>query len=390
MAAILVIDPSRSMRSTLKERLEYEGYTIDVAEDTISGMTVYAAKQFDLVLCGQPDSPLRLSTPWIRLSHDSSPESAVMAMQQGAIDFITKPINMNRLLETIKKCLAAGQMEAEKKGEHIDTSIEEAIQVRRPRATHIRVNRIVGDSEPMVHLNRLIDKVAPTDARVLIMGSNGTGKELVARWLHEKSRRCEGPFVEVNCAAIPGELIESELFGHEKGAFTSAIKQRKGKFEQANNGTLFLDEIGDMSLAAQAKVLRVLQEHKITRVGSDRDIDVNVRVVAATNKNIPREIGRGEFREDLYHRLSVIVIEVPSLVERIDDIPLLVDHFLETLCAEYSVPLKKIDSEAIEELKRMPWTGNIRELRNVIERLVILCDDKITVDEVKMYAYGLK
>ena len=236
----------------------------------------------------------------------------------------------------------------------------------------------------------MIDKVAPTDARVLIMGANGTGKELVARWLHEKSRRRDGPFVEVNCAAIPSELIESELFGHEKGAFTSAVKQRKGKFEQAHNGTLFLDEIGDMSLPAQAKVLRVLQERKITRVGSDRDIDVNVRVLAATNKDIPREISRGEFREDLFHRLSVIIIRVPTLAERIDDIPILVDHFLETICGEYNVPVKKIEAEALAELQKLPWTGNIRELRNVVERLVILCENTITVDDVKMYANGLQ
>lgn len=366
MANILVIDPSRSMRNTLKERLEYEGHAVEVAEDTISGMTVYANRHFDLLLCGQPDSPLRTSTPWIRLSHDSSPESAVLAMQQGAVDFVTKPINMNRLLDAVRKGLA------------------------KTPAARSHVGRIVGESVPVKRLNTLIDKVAPTDARVLIMGANGTGKELVARWLHEKSRRRDGPFVEVNCAAIPSELIESELFGHEKGAFTSAVKQRKGKFEQAHNGTLFLDEIGDMSLPAQAKVLRVLQERKITRVGSDRDIDVNVRVLAATNKDIPREISRGEFREDLFHRLSVIIIRVPTLAERIDDIPILVDHFLETICGEYNVPVKKIEAEALAELQKLPWTGNIRELRNVVERLVILCENTITVDDVKMYANGLQ
>ena len=267
---------------------------------------------------------------------------------------------------------------------------EEVVPVRRVRAARSHVGRIVGESVPVKRLNTLIDKVAPTDARVLIMGANGTGKELVARWLHEKSRRRDGPFVEVNCAAIPSELIESELFGHEKGAFTSAVKQRKGKFEQAHNGTLFLDEIGDMSLPAQAKVLRVLQERKITRVGSDRDIDVNVRVLAATNKDIPREISRGEFREDLFHRLSVIIIRVPTLAERIDDIPILVDHFLETICGEYNVPVKKIEAEALAELQKLPWTGNIRELRNVVERLVILCENTITVDDVKMYANGLQ
>lgn len=389
MANILVIDPSRSMRSTLKERLEYEGHKVEVAEDTISGMTVYANQHFDLLLCGQPDSPLRTATPWIRLSHDSSAESAVLAMQQGAADFISKPINMNRLLDAIRKNLANPQSRPAT-AEPCETHMEEPVTVRRSRATHIRVNKIVGESAAIVHLNSIIDKVAPTDARVLIMGDNGTGKELVARWLHEKSRRCDGPFVEVNCAAIPSELIESELFGHEKGAFTSAIKQRKGKFEQANNGTLFLDEIGDMSLAAQAKVLRVLQERKITRVGSDRDIDVNVRVLAATNKNIPREIEKGEFREDLFHRLSVIIIHVPTLADRIEDIPLLVDHFLEIICGEYNVPVKKVEPKALEELKKLPWTGNIRELRNVVERLVILCGNVITCGDVKMYANGLQ
>lgn len=390
MANILVIDPSRSMRSTLKERLEYEGHKVEVAEDTISGMTVYASQHFDLLLCGQPDSPLRTATPWIRLSHDSSAESAVLAMQQGAADFISKPINMNRLLDAIKKSLANPPSRPAAAANSLDNGVDEIVTSRRSRVSHARINKIVGESPAIVHLNKLIDKVAPTDARVLIMGDNGTGKELVARWLHEKSRRCDGPFVEVNCAAIPSELIESELFGHEKGAFTSAIKQRKGKFEQAHNGTLFLDEIGDMSLAAQAKVLRVLQERKITRVGSDRDIDVNVRVLAATNKNIPREIEKGEFREDLFHRLSVIIIHVPTLADRIDDIPLLVDHFLELICADYNVPVKKVETKALEELKRLPWTGNIRELRNVVERLVILCGNVITPTDVKMYANGLQ
>lgn len=391
MANILVIDPSRSMRSTLKERLEYEGHKVEVAEDTISGMTVYASQHFDLLLCGQPDSPLRTSTPWIRLSHDSSADSAVLAMQQGAVDFVSKPINMNRLLDAIKKSLANPQPRSAVAAEGVaDNSSDETVTVRRTRGNHNRINKIVGESAAIVHLNNLIDKVAPTDARVLIMGANGTGKELVARWLHEKSRRCDGPFVEVNCAAIPSELIESELFGHEKGAFTSAIKQRKGKFEQAHNGTLFLDEIGDMSLAAQAKVLRVLQERKITRVGSDRDIDVNVRVLAATNKNIPREIEKGEFREDLFHRLSVIIIHVPTLADRIDDIPLLVEHFLEIICGDYNVPVKKVEPKALEELKKLPWTGNIRELRNVVERLVILCGNVITPADVKMYANGLQ
>ena len=388
MANILVIDPSRSMRSTLKERLEYEGHKVEVAADTISGMTECSRHHFDLLLCGHPDSPVRTSTPWIRLSQDSSTESAVMAMQQGAADVVTKPINMNRLLDAVKKSLSVPHDNV------VAAAVAECDNTvgSRPRTSHKSSRstvRIIGESKPVKHLNSLIDKVADTDARVLIMGENGTGKELVARRLHANSRRSSGPFVEVNCAAIPSELIESELFGHEKGAFTSAVKQRKGKFEQANNGTLFLDEIGDMSLAAQAKVLRVLQERKITRVGSDRDIDVNVRVVAATNKDIPHEIAKGEFREDLYHRLSVIVIHVPTLADRIDDIPLLVDYFMEMICNEYGMPPKEVSADAIEALKQMPWSGNIRELRNVVERMVILCGDTITADDVRMYARSM-
>lgn len=388
MATILVIDPSRSMRSTLKERLEHEGYGVEVAEDTISGMTVYASRHFDLLLCGQPDSPIRTATPWIRLSHDNTPESAMLAMRQGASDFISKPINMNRLLAAIRKSLTDPPRYAA-----VDTpplAEEPDEPCRRTRTRTTRPEPIIGESAPARHLKYLIDKVAPTDARVLIMGDNGTGKELVARWLHEESRRKTGPFVEVNCAAIPSELIESELFGHEKGAFTSAVKMRRGKFEQAQGGTLFLDEIGDMSLAAQAKVLRVLQERKISRVGSDRDIDVDVRVVAATNKNLPAEIARGTFREDLYHRLSVIVVRVPPLAERLDDIPLLVNHFLTTLCAEYHVPVKRIEPDAVALLQTMPWSGNIRELHNVVERLVILGEDPLTVADVECYARGLQ
>lgn len=395
MANILVIDPSRSMRSTLKERLEYEGYKVEVAEDTISGMTVCGKQQFDLMLCGQPDSPIRTSTPWIRLSHDSSTESAVTAMQQGAADFITKPINMNRLLEAVKRSLAqpkgaADTMPADSSASTVGTPEEIAVPAKRSSHKNSSRNtvRIIGKSAKVCHMNKLIDKVSCTDARVLIMGDNGTGKELVARKLHANSSRSNGPFIEVNCAAIPSELIESELFGHEKGAFTSAVKQRKGKFEQANNGTLFLDEIGDMSLAAQAKVLRVLQERKITRVGSDRDIEINVRVLAATNKDIPKEIVKGEFREDLYHRLSVIVIRVPALSERLDDIPLLVDHFMEELCQEYGVPEKKVTESAIAALQQRSWSGNIRELRNVVERMIILCGDTITEEDVELYADG--
>ncbi len=387
MATILVIDPSRSMRSTLKERLEHEGYVVEVAEDTISGMTVYASRHFDLLLCGQPDSPIRTTTPWIRLSHDNTPESALLAMRQGAADFVSKPINMNRLLAAVRKSLT----DPPRYAAATEVPVEEPEEpCRRCRPRLVRPEPIIGESAPARHLKYLIDKVAPTDARVLVMGDNGTGKELVARWLHEESRRREGPFVEVNCAAIPSELIESELFGHEKGAFTSAVKMRRGKFEQAHNGTLFLDEIGDMSLAAQAKVLRVLQERKISRVGSDRDIDVDVRVIAATNKNIPAEIARGNFREDLYHRLSVIVIRVPPLAERLDDIPLLVNHFLTTLCAEYRMPVKRIEADAVARLQQMSWSGNIRELHNVVERLVILGEDPLTVADVELYSGGLQ
>ena len=372
----------------MKDRLEHEGYIVQVAEDAIVGISMYASEHYDLVLCGQPDSPLRISTPWIRLSHDSSPDAAVMAMQQGAVDFITKPINMNRLLDGIRTALK----NAPKQGAKTDPSElapDEPVR-QRSRSSKMRVPEMVGESPAMLRLKEIIDKVAPTGARVLIMGSNGTGKELVAGWLHEKSKRREGPFIQVNCAAIPSELIESELFGHEKGAFTSAIKQSKGKFEQADGGTLFLDEIGDMSLAAQAKVLRVLQERKITRVGSDKDITVDVRVIAATNKNVPREIDSGTFREDLFHRLSVIIIKVPPLCERLDDIPLMVDSFMREFCDFYKHPGKSIEKEALDELMKMPWTGNIRELRNVVERLVILCGDTITKEDIILYANGLE
>lgn len=377
------------MRSTLKERLEYEGYTVEVAEDTISGVSIYANGHYDVVLCGQPDSPVRLSTPWIRLSHDTSPDAAVIAMQQGAVDYITKPINMNRLLEGIRTTLQnASQAPAVEKP--LPATEEFPVRGTRQKSAAGRVEEIIGESAPMIRLKSVIDKVAPTGARVLIMGSNGTGKELVARWLHEKSNRSNGPFVEVNCAAIPSELIESELFGHEKGAFTSAIKQRKGKFEQAHGGTLFLDEIGDMSLAAQAKVLRVLQERKITRVGSDKDIDVDVRVLAATNKDVPREIEKGNFREDLFHRLSVIIIRVPALADHVEDIPLMVGRFLQEYCDFYKAPLKTIEKEALDELMGMPWTGNIRELKNVVERLVILCENVITREDIILYANGFE
>ena len=381
MTKVLILDQSKSVRNILRERLEYEGFSAEAVENEAAASALCERIPFDVILsdteCKVPDAGI----PFIALSADTSIDTAVKAVRNGAQDFLTKPIDMNRLLQSLPRTIdnpAPAQ------------APPAAPPVRRRRAHSAQAERIIGVSPEIEHVRQLIDKVAPCEARVLITGENGTGKELVARWLHAKSVRAAAPFVEVNCAAIPSELIESELFGHERGAFTSAVKQRKGKFEQAHNGTLFLDEIGDMSLPAQAKVLRVLQERKITRVGSDRDIDVNVRVLAATNKDIPREISRGEFREDLFHRLSVIIIRVPTLAERIDDIPILVDHFLETICGEYNVPVKKIEAEALAELQKLPWTGNIRELRNVVERLVILCENTITVDDVKMYANGLQ
>ncbi len=383
MSKILVIDDERAIRNTLKDILEVEGHSVDVAEDGHSGLEQFENGNYELVLCDikmpqmdgievleklqerQPDVPV------VMISGHGNIDTAVEAIKKGAFDFIEKPLDLNRLLITIRN------------------ATDKTVLIQETKLLKRKVNKaydIVGESTAIVKVKDMIDRVAPTEARVLITGPNGTGKELVARWLHEKSNRADMPFVEVNCAAIPSELIESELFGHEKGAFTSAIKQRKGKFEQANGGTLFLDEIGDMSLSAQAKVLRALQENKISRVGSDKDITVNVRVIAATNKNLAREIELGNFREDLYHRLSVIIISVPPLSERLDDIPLLAGHFINQVCAEYGVPFKEITPDAIDELKKFKWTGNIREFRNVIERLIILCDKQITANEVKAFA----
>jgi len=309
--------------------------------------------------------------PVVMISGHGNIETAVESIKKGAYDFIPKPLDLNRLLVTLKNALERKDLVQETK---------------RLKKKISKKYDIVGESPTIQKVKDMIDRVATTDARVLITGDNGTGKELVARWLHDKSNRASGPFIEVNCAAIPSELIESELFGHEKGAFTSAIKQRKGKFEQAEGGTIFLDEIGDMSLAAQAKVLRALQEHKISRVGSDNDININVRVIAATNKDMRREIDEKTFREDLYHRLSVILIHVPSLNERKEDIPMLTDHFNDGICGEYGQPKKEFTQDAIEALKAINWTGNIREFRNVVERLIILCDKKITGDDVRAYA----
>ncbi|MBN2165589.1 MAG: sigma-54-dependent Fis family transcriptional regulator [Marinilabiliaceae bacterium] len=383
MAKILVIDDQKSIRNTLKDVLEYEGHEVAVAEHGLDGVEMFKNDKFEVVLCDikMPEMDgievlgriieINPDVPVIMISGHGNIDTAVDAIKKGAYDFIEKPLDLNRILVTIRNAF-------EKK----ELVVETKVLKKKVSKTF----EMIGESEAIKKVQSMIEKVAPTDARVLITGSNGTGKELVARWLHEKSARASEPFIEVNCAAIPSELIESELFGHEKGAFTSAIKQRKGKFEQADGGTIFLDEIGDMSLAAQAKVLRALQENMISRVGSDKDIKVNVRVLAATNKNLKEEIEKGNFREDLYHRLSVILIHVPSLNERREDIPLLANHFINLLSEELNMRPKTLDPSAIEVLKGLNWTGNIREFRNVIERLIILCPDTITDDDVKTYA----
>ena len=379
MTKVLIVDRSKSMRNTLRERLEYEGYATECAATSAAADELCSRSTIDIILTDDAHNVPRIGVPFIVLASESSVDAAVDAVRAGATEFLTRPIDMNRLLGAIRKVSASSAAEP------IEEQPTVAVSAKVRRRV-VRVEEIVGVSEAISHVRELIDKVAPSDARVLITGANGTGKELVARWLHEKSRRAAAPFVEVNCAAIPSELIESELFGHEKGAFTSAVKQRKGKFEQAAGGTLFMDEIGDMSLSAQAKVLRALQENRISRVGSDRDIDVNVRVVAATNKNLREEIRRGNFREDLYHRLSVIVISVPALADRRGDIPLLVEHFIEKICGEYSIAPKSIAPTAVELLSAMPWSGNIRELRNVVERVIILSGESITASDVERYA----
>lgn len=380
MRKVLILDHSKSVRNTLRERLEYEGYTIETAENEETARTLLQRLHFDLVLTDET-TPLDAEqlTPFIVLSSERSIESAIEAVRHGAEDYLTKPIDMNRLLQSIHRTLDTPEEEHPSPTPRTPTR-----RVRRaPAATSVEA--IIGDSPEMAHVRALIEKVAPCEARVLITGENGTGKELVARHLHFSSPRATAPFVEVNCAAIPSELIESELFGHERGAFTSAIKQRKGKFELADGGTLFMDEIGDMSLAAQAKVLRALQERKICRVGSDRDIEVNVRVIAATNKDLREEIRRGNFREDLYHRIGVIVIRVPALREHASDIPLLTDHFIHRIAEEYHIEPKKIDSAALTALQLKGWSGNIRELRNAVERLIILSGEKITEQDVRLY-----
>lgn len=382
MSKILVIDDERPIRNTLKEILEYEDYKVDVAAHGIAGLELIEKTTYDVVLCDikMPkmdgiellDKIFEITeVPVVMISGHGTVDTAVEAIKKGAFDFIEKPLDLNRLLITIRNAMDKANLITETK-----------VLKRKVNKTY----EMVGESDAIKKIKAMIDRVAATDARVLITGDNGTGKELVARWLHEKSNRSNFPFVEVNCAAIPSELIESELFGHEKGAFTSAHKQRKGKFEQADKGTVFLDEIGDMSLSAQAKVLRALQENKISRVGSDKEIKVDVRIIAATNKNLKKEIEANRFREDLYHRLSVILINVPSLNDRKDDIPLLADHFISQICEEYGMPKKEISEKGIAELKKINWTGNIREFRNVIERLIILCGDTITDLDVITYS----
>lgn len=380
---ILIIDDERAIRNSLKEILADEGYEVDVAENGVQGIQMVDKEKYSVIFCDikMPemdgmevlDKLMEMGTDAaiVMISGHGDIDTAVDCIKKGAFDFIQKPLDLNRILITIKNA----------------TDKVSLVKETKILKKKVYGQEMVGESPAIVGIKDMIDKVAPTDARVLIIGSNGTGKELVARSLHQKSNRSAMPYIEVNCAAIPSELIESELFGHEKGAFTSAIKQHKGKFEQADGGTLFLDEIGDMSLAAQAKVLRVLQERKLSRVGSDKDITVDVRVLAATNKNLKAEIEKGNFREDLYHRLSVIVINVPSLDERKSDIPLLVEYFIGQICAETGMTPREVDADAMQMLVDKSWTGNIRELRNVVERLLILSGSKITAADVKAYVY---
>lgn len=442
MTNVLVVDAERVMRSTLKERLEYEGYVVDTAQSRSEAMGKLERTISDVILCDMslPDKEAfdllttvhsaYLGLPVIMLSKNKGLDAAVDCMRRGAYDYIEKPIDLNKLLSSIrnsiqqrnqnraipfssvrkscgntvsgdsteKNCAATVGSEgsvvakaADESGHSTTMPAEDQVATVPNRLVarqhvHVQHDSMVGSSKGMLRVKTMIDKVALSDARVLILGANGTGKELVAHALHAQSGRASGPFVEVNCAAIPSELIESELFGHEKGAFTSAIRQRKGKFEQADGGTLFLDEIGDMSLAAQAKVLRALQEHQICRVGSDKEIEVDVRVIAATNKDLRQEIAKGNFREDLYHRLSVIVLRVPTLKERAEDIPELIDYFIRQICAEYGIEPKAIAPEAVAELCGMDWPGNVRELRNVVERLIILSEESITLHDVELYA----
>lgn len=382
MAKILVIDDERSIRNTLKDILEFEKHKVSLAENGKQGLEIAQNEAFDLIFSDikMPEidgielltllKEREIEVPIVMISGHGTIDTAVECIKKGAFDFIEKPIDLNRLLITVRNALERKELITESKT--LKKNIEKKYQ-------------IIGQSPAIEKVRRLIDRVAPTDARVLITGDNGTGKELVARQLHQKSNRANAPFIEVNCAAIPSELIESELFGHEKGAFTSALKQRSGKFEQADEGTIFLDEIGDMSLSAQTKVLRILQENEFTRVGGDKIIKVNVRVIAATNKNLLNEIEKGNFREDLFHRLNVIPIHVPSLEERKEDIPLLITHFSELICSEQGRQVKEFEPEAVSLLQQRSWPGNVRELRNIVERLIILGGSKITKEDVELF-----
>jgi two-component system nitrogen regulation response regulator NtrX len=387
MARILIVDDDKSIRKTLRDILEFEKYEVDEAADGLECIVKIKQQSFDVIIMDvkmprmdgmeaiEKVQNLSPDTPVVMISGHGNIDTAVEAVKKGAFDFIQKPPDLNRLLITLRNALDKSCLITEKK-------------VLQKKVSNTRVQEIIGHSDGISLIKNTIEKVAPTDARILVTGQNGTGKELVARWVHQLSRRKDYPIVEVNCAAIPSELIESELFGHEKGSFTSAIKQRLGKFEQAHGGTLFLDEIGDMSLSAQAKVLRALQENKITRVGGEKDISVDVRVIAATNKDLRTEIARGNFREDLYHRLAVIIVKVPSLNERAGDIPELVNHFIAQVCDEYNIAHKKIESAALKLLQKVNWTGNIRELRNVVERLIILSSNTITARDVENFVHS--
>lgn len=384
MAKLIIVDDEKSIREALRDILEYEGYEVDEAKDGEEGLEMISRTTYDVALCDirmpkieglellQKAQEVSKSTQFIMISAYGNVENAVEATKRGAFDFITKPPDLNRLLITVRNAIERAKLVQETK------TLKKRIY---------KINEIVGESEPIRRVKETINRVAATEARVLITGANGSGKEMVAKQIHDKGNRSNQVLVEVNCAAIPGELIESELFGHEKGAFTGAAARRVGKFEQADGGTLFLDEIGDMSLSAQAKVLRALQESKITRVGGDKEIKVNVRVIAATNKDLRQEIANGNFREDLFHRLSVIVIHVPPLAERRSDIPLLVDKFLQDIAADYGAVVKEITPDAMAYLQSLPWTGNVRELRNIVERLVIMGGEEISLEDVKAYAY---
>ncbi len=385
MSKILVIEDESAIRRVLVKILSEENqtYRVEEAEDGLRGLEMIKKEDFDLVMCDikMPKMDgvevlvaarkLRPEIPFIMISGHGDLDTAINTMRLGAFDYISKPPDLNRLLTTVRNALDRKELVLENK--NLKKKVGKNYEM-------------IGESKEIAAIKEIIEKVAPTDARVLITGPNGTGKELVAHWVHEKSQRSAAPFIEVNCAAIPSELIESELFGHVKGAFTSAVKDRAGKFEAANKGTIFLDEIGDMSLSAQAKVLRVLQENKISRVGTDNDIKVDVRIVAATNKNLKKEIEEGNFREDLYHRLAVILIKVPTLNERRDDIPLLIAHFIEKIASEHGTVPKSFSENAVTLLKGYDWTGNIRELRNVVERLIILGDKEITEEDVRLFA----